>query len=164
MMELYLLRHGIAEEGSAGQSDASRALTADGKRKLKSVLKTALKADVEPSLILTSPFKRAVQTAEIATEVLKYKGELLRTEALVPQSTPASVWEEVRVHHYEPQLLLAGHDPLFTDLAGYLLGFSGLRINFKKGALLRIDFATFSAEPRGTLKWMLVPKLTGDAP
>ncbi len=164
MMELYLLRHGIAEEGSAGQSDASRALTADGKRKLKSVLKAALKADVEPSLILTSPYKRAVQTAEIATEVLKYKGELLRTEALVPASTPASVWEEVRVHRDEPQLLLAGHDPLFTDLAGYLLGFPALRIDFKKGALLRIDFDTFSAEPRGTLKWMLVPKLTGNAP
>ena len=160
-MELYLLRHGIAEEGSAGQSDADRALTAEGKRKLHTVIKMALKAHFAPSLILTSPYKRAVQTAQIVADVLKYKGELLRTESLVPSSKPASVWDEVRVHREQTQLLLAGHDPLFTDLAGYLLGFPNLRIDFKKGALLRIDFERFSAEPHGTLKWMLVPKLAG---
>ncbi len=159
MMELYLLRHGIAEDGSAGQSDADRALTAEGKRKLHRVLKVALRADVIPSLVLTSPYKRAFQTAEIAADVLKYKGELLRTESLIPSSKPASVWDEVRVHREQTQLLLAGHDPLFTDLVGYLLGFPGLQIDFKKGALIRIDFEKFSAEPRGTFKWMLVPKL-----
>ena len=161
MMELYLLRHGIAEEGSAGQSDADRALTPEGKRKLHSVMKTALKANVQPSLILTSPFKRAIQTAQIVADVLKYRGEMLRTQTLAPSSQPSSVWDEVRVHRQETQLILTGHDPLFTDLAGYLLGFPGLRIDFKKGALLRIDFDKFSAQPQGTLKWMLVPKLAG---
>jgi phosphohistidine phosphatase len=161
MMELYLLRHGIAEEGSAGQSDADRALTAEGKRKLHSVVKVAMNAGCAPSLIVSSPYKRAVQTAQIAADGLKYKGELLRAEALIPSSNPASVWDEVRVHREEPQLLLTGHDPLFTDLAGYLLGFPGLRIDFKKGAIVRIDFDKFSAEPRGTLKWMLVPKIAG---
>ena len=118
-------------------------------------------ADLAPSLILTSPYKRALQTAQIAAEVLKYRGELLRTEALQPSSKPEAVWEEIRIHREEAQLLMAGHDPLFSDLAGYLLGFPNLRIDFKKGALLRIDFEKFPAAPQGTLKWMLVPKLAG---
>lgn len=160
-MELYLFRHGIAEDAKPGQSDSERALTPEGKRKLRSVLKTATEADLAPTLMLTSPYKRALQTAQIAGDVLKYRGELLQTEALLPASKPAAVWEEIRVHRDEAQVLMAGHDPLFTDLAGYLLGFPNLRIDFKKGALLRIDFDKFPAEPHGTLKWMLVPKLAG---
>lgn len=158
-MELYLLRHGDAEEPRAGQSDSERALTSEGERELRSVLNAAMNADVAPSLMMTSPYKRALQTTEIAADVLKYRGELLRTEALLPSSKPAGVWEEIRVHRQEAQVLLAGHDPLFTDLAGYLLGYPNLRIDFKKGALLRIDFERFPAEPQGTLKWMLIPQL-----
>jgi phosphohistidine phosphatase len=160
-MELYLFRHGIAEEAHPGQPDSERALTPEGKRKLRTVVKTAMQADVAPSLILTSPYKRALQTAQIVADVMKYKGDLLRTDALLPPSRPEAVWEEIRVHREEPQVLMAGHDPLFTDLAGYLLGFPNLRIDFKKGALLRIDFEKFPAAPQGTLKWMLVPKLAG---
>lgn len=160
-MELYLFRHGIAENAKPGQSDSERALTPEGKRKLRSVIKTAMDADLAPSLMLTSPYKRALQTAQIAADVLKYRGELLRTEALLPSSQPAAVWEEIRLHRDEAQVLMAGHDPLFTDLTGYLLGFPKLRVDFKKGALLRIDFDNFPVEPQGALKWMLVPQLAG---
>src|SRR5450759_3166341 len=129
-MELYLFRHGIAEDARPGQSDSERALTSEGKRKLRTVVKTAIQAGLAPSLILTSPYKRAVQTAQIAADVLKYHGELLRTEALLPSSKPTVVWEEIRVHREEAQVLVAGHDPLFTDLAGYLLGFPNQHIDF----------------------------------
>ncbi len=160
-MELYLLRHGIAEDPTAGQSDSARALTPEGRKKLRAVLKTALGADVSPSLILTSPYKRAVETAQLAAVILKYKGPLVKSEALAPSAKPEAAWEEIRLHASEAQLLLAGHDPLFSDLAAYLLGFPGLRIDFKKGALMRIDFDRFGAEPRGTLRWFLAPKLAG---
>ena len=63
-MQIYLLRHGIAEEGKPGGRDADRALTAEGGVKLKSVLKRARAINVEPTIILTSPFLRARQTAE----------------------------------------------------------------------------------------------------
>ena len=65
-MKIYILRHGIAEEAQGNQPDSERALTAEGKKKLRSVLRTAAAADVAPSLILTSPLRRAVQTAQIA--------------------------------------------------------------------------------------------------
>lgn len=161
MMELYLLRHGIAEDAPAGTPDADRALTAEGKTRLRSVLQAGRNADVAPTVILTSPYKRAVQTAEIAADVLQYNSPLLRTQALLPSSKPEDVWDEVRVHQDERQVLLAGHDPLFSDLTGYLLGCPNLRVDFSKGTLARIDIDRFAAAPCGALKWMLVPKLVG---
>src|SRR5271168_401188 len=120
-MQLYILRHGIAEDGAAGQPDSERALTAEGKKRLRPVLRMAQKAGVSPSLILSSPYRRALETAELAAKVLHYKGEVLRSRTLTPSSSPTSVWDEIRVHKDEPQILLAGHEPLFSSLTAYLL-------------------------------------------
>jgi len=158
-MQIYLLRHGIAEDGRPGQRDGERALTDEGGKKLRAVLKRAREAGVEPSLIITSPYRRAVETAEIAASVLGYKGELLRTNALEPQSTPEAVWEELRLHSEETQVLLAGHEPLFSVLAAFLLGAPPVLVDFKKGALLRVDVDSMGAQPRGVLRWFLAPKL-----
>jgi phosphohistidine phosphatase len=160
-MQVYLLRHGIAEEGRAGKSDAERQLTADGRRKLRDTLQVALRAEVKPTLILSSPLVRALQTAEIAGSLFRYKEEILRTKALLPTSTPEHVWDEIRVHQKDPSLMLVGHDPLFTSLAAYLLGAPDLQIDFKKGAILRIDFESFGPKPRGILRWFVVAKLAG---
>jgi len=158
-MELYLLRHGVAEDGHAHIPDAERALTSEGRRKLRQVLESAAAAGLEPSLILTSPLKRALQTAEIAQDVLKYKNELLRTKALAPGATAEQVWDEVRVHRDERSLLLVGHNPLLSELSGYLLGSSDVHVDFKKGAILRIDLVHFPARPKGVLRWYLTAKL-----
>jgi phosphohistidine phosphatase len=158
-MQVYLLRHGAAEENRSGLSDADRALTQDGRRKLRQTLQTACQADVRPTLILTSSLKRAVETAEIAQEVLRYRGDLLRTEALVPGSSVEQVWDEIRVHANETAIVLVGHNPLFAELPGYLLGAPELHIDVKKGSLLRIDFESLSSQPKGILRWFLVAKL-----
>ncbi len=80
-MEVYILRHGIAEKTRAGGSDAERALTQEGRQKLRQVLRLARSAEVNPSLILTSPLVRAVQTAEVAAEIFSYQHEVVRTDA-----------------------------------------------------------------------------------
>jgi phosphohistidine phosphatase len=158
-MELYLLRHGVAEDGNAHLSDAERSLTSEGRRKLRTVLEAAAAAGLQPSLVLTSPLKRAVQTAEIAQEVLKYKNELLRTKALAPGATVEQVWDEIRVHSDEASLLLVGHNPLFSELSSYLLGSQEVHVDFKKGSILRVDIERFPARPKGVLRWYLTPKL-----
>jgi phosphohistidine phosphatase len=159
-MKIYILRHGIAEDAQGSQPDSDRALTPEGKKKLRGVLRTAEAAGVSPSLILTSPYRRALQTAQIAAEVLKYKGDLLQTKTLEPGSQPRTVWDEIRVHKDEAEILLCGHEPLFSSLTAYLLGSPGLQIDYKKGALACVEIDHFPAEPHGVLKWMLTPKLT----
>ena len=159
-MHLYLLRHGIAADAPAGQSDGDRALTSDGRRKLRKVLKAVAEAKVRPTLVWSSELKRAIQTAEIAKAVLRYPGEILRTKALAPGADAEQVWEEIRVHRDEPSLLLVGHNPQFDQLAPYLLGASHLAVDFKKGAIMRIDIESFGARPKGTLCWYLTAKLS----
>jgi phosphohistidine phosphatase len=160
-MELYLLRHGIAEDGHAGLRDDHRKLTNGGRRKLREVLRVALRAGVAPTAILTSPLVRAVETAEIAAEELNFPGELIRTDCLVPDADPRQVWEEIRLYRDEAQLLLASHNPLCASLAGFLLGTPGLAVDYRKGAMMRVDMGTFGTEPRGVLRWLLTPKLAG---
>ncbi len=159
-MELYLLRHGIAEDRAASGRDADRKLTEDGKKKLRKVLTRAHKAGVSPTLILSSPFTRAMESAEIAARELAYNSEIVRTAALTPDSSPADVWAEIRAHRDEPAILLAGHEPLFSTVVAAVLGSARAMIEFKKGALVRIDFSTIGAEPRGVLQWMLTAKVS----
>ena len=160
-MELYILRHGIAEDGHAGLPDEHRQLTPEGRVKLRDVLKVAKRAGVSPSLILTSPLIRAVQTAEIAIEELGYTGDLVRTSTLVPEADPRETYSDIRTHRDERQVLLASHNPLCASLAAYLLGARELWVDYKKSGLMRIDFDRFGPEPHGILRWYLVPKLVG---
>jgi phosphohistidine phosphatase len=156
-MQIYLLRHGIAEDARPGLSDADRALTPEGKDKLCRVLK---RAAVAPSLILSSPYKRAVETADLAAEVLDYSGKVVRVEALAPHGSPYAVWDELRAHKEETAVLLAGHEPLMSSIAAFLLDSPALQVDMKKAALLRIDCEKLGPKPGGVLKWMLTPAVS----
>ena len=156
-MQIYLLRHGIAEERRPGGSDEERALTSEGREKLRRVLARARGADVEPSLILTSPLVRAVQTAEIAAQVLGYKAQIVRTDALLAEAHPAELWNELRTRRDETAILAAGHEPHMSAAAAFLLGCATLAVDMKKAALLRLDIDRLTGDPHGVLKWLLTP-------
>jgi phosphohistidine phosphatase len=156
-MQIYLLRHGIAEDARAGQPDSERALTDDGRDKLRRVLKRASSADLEPGVILSSPYRRAVETAAVAAEVLGYKGEIVRTRALTPDASPPDAWEEIRDRKDERSILLASHEPLMSSMIAFLLDSPAMMVDMKKAALVRIDCDRFGPTPHGMLKWMLTP-------
>ncbi len=158
-MEIYILRHGVAEEGHAGMKDADRALIGEGKKKLESVLRRARAVNVEPRMIVTSPYRRARETAQIAAEVLRVDGSLVESAALTPECSPEDVWDEIRVHKGVEQLLIVGHEPLLSAVYAYLLGSPSIQIDVKKGSLGRIDVDRFSGQPRGVLRWLIYPKL-----
>ncbi len=157
-MQIYLLRHGIADDSIP---DSERALTQEGRKKLRDVVKVAARSDVSPSLILSSPYRRALESARIAADELGYKGDILRTQALLPSAPPDDAWQEIRTHRDETAVLLVGHDPLFGQLAAYLLGTPETQVDFKKGALFAAELQQAGTRPRGVLKWMLTPKLAG---
>lgn len=158
-MELYLFRHGIAEDAPSGRPDSSRALTAEGRERSAAVVKMARNAGVVPSLIVSSPYLRAVQTAEVAAKEFGWKGDLQQLPSLVPHGPPEAVWSDIRDLRGETAVLLAGHEPLMANLAAYLLNAPGLIVDMKKSAMLRIDVGSLGPVPRGALRWMIVPKL-----
>jgi phosphohistidine phosphatase SixA len=83
------------------------------------------------------------------------------SSALTPEARPDAAWQEIRTHRDERQVVLSSHNPLCAELTGYLLASPQLYIDFKKGAIVRIDFDQFGGSPHGLLRWMLVPKLAG---
>jgi len=161
MMQIYILRHGIADDPKHGQPDSERALTDQGREKLRRVLRRARSAGVTPAAILSSPYRRALETAEVAAKELDFAGEVKRTRALIPEASPSELWDELRALKDEPAVLLASHEPLTGRLVAYLLGSTELEVDVKKGALIRIDCDRIGTEPRGVLKWMLTPGIAG---
>jgi phosphohistidine phosphatase len=121
--------------------------------------KVLIQAELRPSLILSSPYKRAKETAILAAKSLDYTAEILESSAFVPNAHPNELWEEIRMHKTEARLLVVSHEPLLSSAASLLLNSNGLRVDFKKGAIMRIDLEGFSAQPQGILKWYLTPRL-----
>ena len=158
-MQLYLLRHGIAEDTKAGSSDEARALTGKGRDQLQATMKTAARAGVKPSFILTSPLARALETAEIAKQVLGTPEELVKTRTLVPDGEPQLVWAELSDHRTEPSVMLVSHNPLIEQLTAFFLNTPTLQFDFAKGALVSLEIGNFRGSPDGVLQWILTADL-----
>ncbi len=124
------------------------------------MLKRAHRAGVAPTLIISSPYTRAMETAEIAARELAYHSEIVRSDRLLPNSSPPDLWSEIRAHRDEPSILLAGHEPLFSATLAWMIGSTRAMVDFRKGGLARIDFSTIGADPRGVLQWMLTSKVS----
>lgn len=161
-MRVYLLRHGIAEDGRPGMPDSERTLTGEGRRKLRDVIKAAKGAGFAPDLIVSSPYRRCIETADVAAQMVTYKDQLVLSDALVPDGNTDEVWTELRAYRDMQAVLLVSHEPLIGYLFGYLLGTPSLLVDFKKGALARIDIDAFGPRPRGVFRYFLPPKLAGE--
>lgn len=155
-MEIHLLRHGIADDGKPGSRDADRALTAEGKKKVREVIELARRSGMRPDVILSSPYKRAMETAKIAAEVLRFEEPLAEAPALTPMSGVSEAWDEIRLYRDSNSILVVGHEPLMGTLIEFLCG---ARVDVKKGSLTRVDVAQTGPRPLGILKWMLTARI-----
>ena len=159
-MEIYILRHGIAEEGAPGRPDSERRLTSEGKDKLRATLACARQAGVKPGVVLSSPYVRTRETAEVARQELKLRDvTIIESSTLTPMEDAEQAWSEIRVHKDTAQLLVVGHEPHLSSLISFLIG--GGAIDFKKGALARVDVDSLGPRPSGALVWLLTAKLAG---
>lgn len=160
-MELYLLRHGDAQPRDSSSPDAERALTRKGMQDVQTVTRQARVGNVRPDVILTSPLRRAKETAAIAQKEMGVK-RVLETKALLPDAAPETLWKELSSIEEAERVLLAGHEPCLSRLTQFLLG-AKVVLDFKKGAMLRVSIAR-SSKPgagasHGVLKWMITPRL-----
>lgn len=156
-MILYILRHGIAED-SHPQGDSRRRLTEEGAKKVKTVVEF-LKKTMKPRVILSSPYTRAKQTADIASAVLgKIRIEL--SESLYPDSEPEGIMLEINARE-EDEILLAGHDPHMSDLLSWLVCGRHNVFSMKKSAIAAVEFQGRAEAGRGNLKWLVSPALLG---
>ena len=154
-MIVYLMRHGQA----AGGSDAERVLTEAGVEAATVVAARARRGGVNPALILTSTFTRAIQTAEIAARALGCSPPVEQTTRLLPLGSPFDLWDEVLERQPAGDLLIVAHEPLLSAVAALLLDTPALKIRMAPAAMVAIDVERFGAQPNGTLLWMLTPQL-----
>jgi len=154
-VELYLLRHGIAEHRAISGRDIDRALTDEGVSRLRSTLEQARTEGFDPRWIVSSPYLRALQTARIAADLLAYSEPILTSTRLTPDADPEEVWAEVREMDPDSPLLFVAHEPLLSTTAAWLTGDSHVIIEFKPATMVRIDFETVGLVPQGKLRWKI---------
>jgi phosphohistidine phosphatase len=157
--ELYIIRHGISEErGTAWPDDAKRPLTEKGTTKLRKALRALARLDLSIDVVLTSPLVRARQTAEILADACSPHPAVVTLDALAPEGSPAAVIAELEKHSRRKRIAIVGHEPLLGELAGRLVGLRHA-MEFKKGAVCRIDVDSLPPRGPGALRWFLTPKL-----
>jgi phosphohistidine phosphatase len=158
-MELYLIRHAIAEESSARGTDADRALTSDGKAKMRRCAEGLQAIDVRLDLILTSPYRRAVETAEIVARALGGTETQVLAE-LAAGANIDSLLAALRPYRQVESLALVGHQPDLGLLASQVMtgSPSTCPLAFKKGGVACFEIGAPRGPLRGELVWLMTPR------
>jgi phosphohistidine phosphatase len=161
-MNLYLLRHGIAAEpGAAGyEPDSERPLTAKGESRLRDAVRAMKGLDLSFDLILSSPYLRAKQTAEIIAKNLKLRKKMAICDDLIPNGNPRLLIQQLNQLRPEPEnVLLVGHEPYLGKLVALLAaGNTSLEIDFKKGGLCKLEAEFLLYGRCAKLVWLLTPR------
>jgi len=148
---VYFLRHGIAEpQGASG--DSARKLTSEGRAGLERLAKAT---KFWPDLILSSPYLRALETANLLNEKLGWGAPMVKAAALKPSSSPEALWDEIRVHPVA-SILVVSHEPLLSSTIAWVLGSTREVVDFQPGTLAALAIPP-SNPPLGQLLWMIQP-------
>jgi phosphohistidine phosphatase len=160
-MNLYILRHGIAEARNEAKypNDLERPLSKKGKNKINEIGELMFDLDIKPDYILSSPAKRSIESAKLIQKSLGIKKDrLLTTEKLLPQLPITSVIEEISENFKSKDVMLVGHEPMLSALVSQLTsGNPDATIQLKKGALCCLKFEELTQEKCAMLTLLLNP-------
>ena len=161
-MKLYILRHGIAiQPGAPGyEDDSARPLTPKGKRQLRQTAAAMKRMGLRFDGILSSPYLRAKQTAEIVAKPLKLGKKLVFSDELTPGGSPRALIQQLNAARLKSNaILLVGHEPYLSRLISTLTtGDMHLAMDFKKGGLCKLAADKLSVGRCATLVWVLTPR------
>ncbi len=155
-MKLFFLRHGIASREHWNGLDSERPLTEEGVEQMQRLAGLFAKLETGVCKILTSPYTRARQTAEIAAPALDILAqEVISDERLCPGFGTGELRAILAEYSNCKALMLVGHEPDFSHVIGHVIG--GGRITVKKASLIRVDLIDDDVLA-GELVWLLTPK------
>jgi phosphohistidine phosphatase len=159
-MLLLLIRHAHAGDRDSDRwpDDRDRPLTDKGRKTQRRVSRALGKLDLIPAKVLTSPWIRAAQTAEILTRELGLAQPAIPCEALATVPDPIRLADDIGDPGTDAIVALVGHSPWMEELAAILLADSatGLRIDFPKSGAMGIDLEK-PAPGAGELRFFLRP-------
>lgn len=158
-MILYLMRHGIAEEFKLGSPDAGRALTQRGTLRTAMVARALDRLELRFDTIITSPYRRARQTAEIVARTTGFEGELVEDNRLTPSVRPEETVGIITELGVVEHVLFTGHEPNMSGTISHLVADGALSIDLRKASVAAIQIDRMTADPRGTLLWYLTPRV-----
>ena len=156
-MPIYFLRHASAGDSYKDpRKDEKRPLDEEGALQCRYVGRALASLGVLPDAVISSPLKRALQTASLVGNELGFEGKIQMDAALRPEATFAQFRDLLVRHKDVESILVVGHDPSLSSFLSHMVGprNAAAHIVMKKGAVARVD--TDSKQP--TLQWLLTPK------
>jgi phosphohistidine phosphatase len=160
-MQLFIVRHGIAvdREDPKCPADPDRFLTDEGLEKTLQVAKGVAEVGAIPDLMVTSPYLRALQTAEIFAEQLEYsKPKIRKSDFLLPGAEPLQLFRELAKDKDLSVVFVFGHAPHLDDVVATALGVKHHISSLKKAGVALIELRRL-VPPSGELIWLATPKL-----
>jgi phosphohistidine phosphatase len=157
-MIIYFLRHASAGDPLMNpKKDEKRALDKEGIEQCGYVGRALAAIDAQVDVIISSPLKRATQTASLVGNEMGYEGKLQIETALRPEATFADFRRLLDKYARQEAIMVVGHNPNLSQFLGLIVSDSGCEasIDLKKGAVARVEMRRSS----GTLHWCLTPKV-----
>ncbi len=142
-MIIYFLRHANAGETKKDpKRDEQRALDREGIEQCYTVARFFGKLNVVPDLILSSPLKRAAQTASLVANELGYDDRMKLMKALRPEATYADFRPMLKSHIHAENVIVVGHNPNLSHFIGHIISESGQRaeVDIKKAGVAKVEF------------------------
>ena len=157
-MFVYFLRHASAGSHMIDpRKDEKRALDSDGIDQCRTIGRALVALDVQVETIISSPLKRATQTASLVGNEIGYEGKLILDPALRPEADFAAFRDLLERHSRSDSIMVVGHNPSLSQFLGRAISDNGSEasVDLKKGAVARAEWRRNS----GVLNWCLTPKL-----
>ena len=156
-MILYLMRH--ADAGNRLRSnpllDTKRGLVKEGKEQCVLMARALSALKVQVDVIVSSPLKRALQTAQFVGTEMGYDARVEISAALSPEATFAEFQEMLAEYAGHEAMLAVGHNPnMFQFLGRLITGNGGAAIRMRKASIARVDLDHHP--PR--LQWLIDPR------
>ena len=157
-MIIYFVRHASAGEHlSNPKKDEKRPLDPDGIEQCGVIGRALAALNVQPDVIISSPLKRATQTASLIGNEIGFEAKLQLDPAMRPEASFADFRRILEKYARHEAIMVVGHNPSITDFLAKIVAKSGCEalIDFKKGAVARVETERRAA----TLNWFITPKL-----